>query len=166
MSNYVNLLDIIYPVGSIYISADTISPADTVGGVWKQITGSFLRGIEDNDIIGATGGKGKHHHVIAFLFPEYYGWGNITGNHTGGMYPHSGITCLSGEEGDGTFITSSGFHLNPLNDSGQGSNYVSNIMTEKTGYVQKTDIKVQYGSTTTDNNIPPYYNVAIYQRIS
>lgn len=37
MSNFVNLLDIIYPVGSLYFSTSSVSPASTVGGTWEQI---------------------------------------------------------------------------------------------------------------------------------
>lgn len=42
MSNFVNLLDIIYPVGSLYFSISNISPADSVGGTWEQIQGAAL----------------------------------------------------------------------------------------------------------------------------
>ena len=37
MSNFVNLLDIIYPVGSLYFNTSGVSPADSVGGTWEQI---------------------------------------------------------------------------------------------------------------------------------
>ena len=37
MSNFVNLLDIVYPVGSIYFSTSSTSPASSVGGTWTQI---------------------------------------------------------------------------------------------------------------------------------
>lgn len=43
MSNFVNLLDIVYPVGSIYISVNNVSPANSVGGIWEKIEGRFLR---------------------------------------------------------------------------------------------------------------------------
>lgn len=43
MSNFVNLLDIIYPVGSVYISFHSTSPAFSIGGIWSQITGKVLR---------------------------------------------------------------------------------------------------------------------------
>ena len=36
---YVNLLEIVYPIGSIYISAVNTSPSTIVGGSWVQITG-------------------------------------------------------------------------------------------------------------------------------
>jgi hypothetical protein len=42
MSNFVNLLDIIYPVGSIYISTNATSPADSIGGTWTQIENCLL----------------------------------------------------------------------------------------------------------------------------
>lgn len=43
MSNFVNLLDIVYPVGSVFISNTSISPADSIGGMWTQLEdGSFI----------------------------------------------------------------------------------------------------------------------------
>lgn len=37
MSNYVNLLDIVYPVGSVFISNNSVSPADFIGGTWTKL---------------------------------------------------------------------------------------------------------------------------------
>ena len=37
MSNFVNLLDIVYPVGSMYFNTNNTSPASTIGGTWVQI---------------------------------------------------------------------------------------------------------------------------------
>lgn len=42
MSNFVNLLDIIYPVGSIYITTNATSPANSIGGTWEQIENCLL----------------------------------------------------------------------------------------------------------------------------
>lgn len=56
MSNFVNLLDIIYPVNSIYITTSTISPATSIGGTWTQITnGACIAAYEDTS--GYTGSK-------------------------------------------------------------------------------------------------------------
>ena len=56
MSNFVNLLDIVYPVGSIYQSMSATSPADSVGGTWTKIK-TFLYGA---DSAHHTGGEATH----------------------------------------------------------------------------------------------------------
>lgn len=48
MSNFVNLLDIIYPVGSLYFSISDVSPADSVGGTWAQIKDTVLAASGDS----------------------------------------------------------------------------------------------------------------------
>lgn len=48
MSNFVNLLDIIYPVGSMYFSTSSVSPADSVGGTWEQIKDAVLAASGDS----------------------------------------------------------------------------------------------------------------------
>lgn len=42
MSNFVNLLDIIYPIGSIYIATNDANPANIVGGIWVEQTNYFI----------------------------------------------------------------------------------------------------------------------------
>lgn len=37
MSNYVNLMDIVYPVGSVFISNSGVSPASSIGGTWTKL---------------------------------------------------------------------------------------------------------------------------------
>lgn len=56
MSNFVNLMDIIYPVGSIYQSMSATSPASTVGGTWTQLK-TFLYG---STTAKQTGGEATH----------------------------------------------------------------------------------------------------------
>ena len=56
MSNFVNLLDIVYPVGSIYQSMNATSPADSIGGTWTKIK-TFLYGA---DTAKKTGGETTH----------------------------------------------------------------------------------------------------------
>lgn len=56
MSNFVNLLDIIYPVGSVYITFSDISPVDSVGGSWEKIDGKFLQSSGEANTLNSTGG--------------------------------------------------------------------------------------------------------------
>ena len=57
MSSFVNLLDVVYPVGSVYMSFESTSPASTVGGTWSQITDRFLYASSSS---GSTGGESQH----------------------------------------------------------------------------------------------------------
>lgn len=50
--------DTLYPVGCVYLSYNSTSPASLFGGSWTQITGRFLR--MDNNV--NTGGSDTHSH--------------------------------------------------------------------------------------------------------
>lgn len=56
MSNFVNLMDIVYPVGSIYHSMDATSPASSIGGTWTRLN-TFLYG---STTAKNTGGEATH----------------------------------------------------------------------------------------------------------
>lgn len=53
------LLDI-YPVGSIYMSVASTSPASLFGGTWESIGGRFLLGADATYAAGSTGGEATH----------------------------------------------------------------------------------------------------------
>lgn len=55
----------IHPVGSIYISANSTSPASLFGGTWEQIKDSFLLSAGDVYNGGETGGSATHSHTTA-----------------------------------------------------------------------------------------------------
>ena len=50
--SWINILNIVYPVGSIYCSTTNISPASSIGGSWTQIENAALR---SGDSVGYTG---------------------------------------------------------------------------------------------------------------
>lgn len=54
------LLNGLYPIGSIYISTNSKSPADIFGGSWEQIPDRFLLGAGGNYSAGSTGGEATH----------------------------------------------------------------------------------------------------------
>ncbi len=56
MSNFVNLMDLVYPVGSVYETFEDISPAEIFGGTWTQVN-TFLYG---STSAGSTGGEATH----------------------------------------------------------------------------------------------------------
>ena len=58
MATWVNLFDILYPVGSIYLNRSSTSPASTIGGSWAQIKGACLAATDGNGFApsGSFGG--------------------------------------------------------------------------------------------------------------
>lgn len=53
------ILDLIHPVGSIYISTVSTSPGDLFGGTWEQIKDVFLLAAGDTYDAGDTGGAAE-----------------------------------------------------------------------------------------------------------
>ena len=58
--NGTKLVDLIYPVGSIYISTQSTSPQTLFGGSWTQIKDTFLLTAGDTYTAGSTGGEATH----------------------------------------------------------------------------------------------------------
>ena len=56
----INILDVIYPVGSYYFTSEAVSPAASVGGSWEQIEeGTFLCAAGDTFVVNSRGGLTK-----------------------------------------------------------------------------------------------------------
>lgn len=56
MATWVNLLDVIYPAGSVYLSRNATSPASLIGGTWTQIKGAVLAAAGSNGFATNTYG--------------------------------------------------------------------------------------------------------------
>lgn len=57
---WINIAEILYPVGSIYESTSSTSPADLFGGTWQLIDDVFLLGAGNAYSAKATGGEVNH----------------------------------------------------------------------------------------------------------
>ena len=77
-----NILDFIYPVGSIYISYSQVNPSEMFGGTWERIENSFLWGCDSSGTIGQTGGE-KTHTLTTSEIPSHTHGATYTGNATG-----------------------------------------------------------------------------------
>lgn len=58
--NKYSLLTLIYPVGSIYMSVNNVSPAVFLGGTWEAMTNRFLVGAGGAYGVNTTGGEESH----------------------------------------------------------------------------------------------------------
>lgn len=74
---YINLLELFYPVGSVYMSASDDSPSEIIGGVWLKIN--------NDTMLGAGNGYAGSHSITVNNMPNHlHGmrmqWGGTTGN--------------------------------------------------------------------------------------
>ena len=54
------LINLIYPIGSIYLSVNSTSPQQLFGGEWEQIKDKFLLSAGDTYSSGSEGGEATH----------------------------------------------------------------------------------------------------------
>lgn len=73
-------IDMIYPIGSIYMTISTVSPAILFGGTWERIKGRCIVGVDENDtdfdVVSKTGGSKylqNHTHTLGGGSSNYYG---------------------------------------------------------------------------------------------
>lgn len=85
------IFDLIYPVGSIYISVNNTNPSTIFGGTWEQITDKFLVASGSTYTGGSTGGSSTHVHKtpLGFDGTSLYGYAGSDGN------PAYGSTVLN-----------------------------------------------------------------------
>lgn len=55
-----SLVDLVYPIGSLYFTTNTINPSTLFGGQWEQIKDRFLLACGDKYTNGAIGGEENH----------------------------------------------------------------------------------------------------------
>ena len=74
----------IYPVGAIYMSTSSTSPASLFGGTWEQIQNRFLLAAGSSYTAGDTGGEATHtltaNEIPAHSHAIYSGYGDIVSN--------------------------------------------------------------------------------------
>ena len=136
------LLNLIYPVGSIYMSVSSTSPATFLGGTWERIQDKFLLSAGATYAAGATGGSATHKLSVAEL-PEHNHYVIDTGN-TAHVYSSSKSLASSGGSWAARLTANYG-----------------NVDTGTETYKLTTSAKGDGGS---HNNMPPYLAVYVWKR--
>ena len=124
-----------YPVGAIYQSTGSTSPASLFGGSWERIQGRFLLGTSSSYSVTATGGEAKHT-LTESEMPRHRHWGSDSG--------HNFLIDLN------KHVVSDEFAM--LTSSTASYKYA---VTGGTAYT---------GGGESHNNMPPYYAVNIWRR--
>lgn len=87
------IVDLVYPVGSIYMSASGTNPQILFGGSWTAISGRFLLAASNDYTAGSTGGEAEHT-CTADELPEHTHAMSITSD---GDHVHSATTSWNGD---------------------------------------------------------------------
>ena len=78
------LFDIVYPVGAIYMSVSSTSPATLFGGTWEKIENRFLLAAGSSYTAGNTGGEATHtltkNEMPTHSHEIYSGYGDVVSN--------------------------------------------------------------------------------------
>ena len=144
-------VDMIYPVGSIYMSVNSTSPASLFGGTWEQLKDRFLLGAGSSYTAGNTGGA-------ATVALEAKQLPKITGYIEAGA-GSSGSATASGHgafrSASGIFTTSRQCHYS----YGQGTNTWTPTDTDSW-----QQVNMSFGNNEAHNNMPPYLAVYMWKR--
>lgn len=103
-----SIIDIIYPIGSIYMSTANVSPAIFLGGTWSQIQDTFLLAAGTTYTAGDTGGEATHTLTTDEMpshkhkFTDYYGLPSGSGTRQAAAY------SAVASQGGGTASTGGG----------------------------------------------------------
>lgn len=134
-----NIVNTIYPVGSIYMSINNVSPSVLFGGEWEQIKDRFLLSAGDSYNAGDVGGEATHTLTINEM-PRH----NHNGDNSSRFYVSRGG---SSSEANGLSVG------NSFNEAGS------------TGGVRRAANTSNTGGGQAHNNMPPYLTVYMWQRI-
>ncbi len=147
-----DLLNLVYPVGAIYISTTATSPATLFGGSWTKISGKFLLSSSTSHTLGTEGGSEKHHHFYTLKYYSF--WENMA------AYRYSDNKILVASYSTQNIKT----YNAPSYTGVQASNCYVDI---NAGEGRKSVTANEYtadGDTSYESNMPPYLVVNMWKR--
>lgn len=144
------MVNYVYPIGSIYLSVNEVSPNLIFGGSWEEIEGRFLLGSSTNYPLGSIGGE-KDHLLTTNEMPVHTHTIAASGGHSHTANFLEVRSRINGQDSNnvarpntssydstGTVTTSNGAHSHTVSSTGNGQAH---------------------------NNMPPYLSVKIWKRI-
>lgn len=134
------MLDVFYPVGSVYISSQPTDPGTLFGGTWVRIKDTFVLAAGDIYAAGATGGEATHTLTESEMPSHTHplrantSWGGSEALGAWGQYVSSGVLMDVGSSG--ATITTSYYY----------------------------DVAGRTGGGAAHNNMPPYITRYVWER--
>ena len=159
------ILNMIYPVGSIYMSVNNVSPATFIGGTWTALTDRVLIGAGSSYAVNATGGATSHTHTSAAHTHTSATHNHALSDKGWGLFSSSGNTVgwvYSGNSG----YWNANWQFNVTSAANSSKEFRDGMVL---GGVTETTTPDNTGSTTPGNtgsssNLPPYLAVYMWKR--
>lgn len=145
-SGSIDILSYLYPVGSIYMSVNSVNPSILFGGTWEQIKDTFLLACGDVYSNGTTGGEATH----ILTTDEMPSHTHIQNEHG---HTWAGEKEMWGASGS----------KNVLVDSTDGS-HASVVEVANGGVCKTTATNQNTGGGLAHNNMPPYLAIYVWKR--
>ena len=152
------VLDRIQPVGSLYFSTTSTSPASLFGGTWERYAqGRVMVSASDTDTdftVGKAGGEKTHSHTYGIVFGTNYGFTILSDSRTS---PQIGVIDYSLTVGNR--IRKHG--IAPINKTTNG---FADPVYGSYGDNKSLDLQENEGLTTRASSMEPYVAVYIWRR--
>ena len=162
-----DLINTIYPVGSIYMSVNSTNPSVLFGGTWEQIKDTFLLATGDTYANGSTGGEATHT-LTENEMPSHthiqdsHNHTQNAHNHTQNPHSHT-IGSLVRYNISGKGVAAVGDGYGNSKNYKTGNTTATNKETTATNNPQ-TATNQNTGGGQAHNNMPPYLVVNVWKR--
>lgn len=153
-----DILNAVYPIGSIYLSMNSTEPSVLFGGTWQRIQDRFLLAVGTTHYPGETGGEETHELSIHELPAHTHTISGTT--QSGGSHTHN----VNG----GASVQSSGGSKGLESYASRYKTFRNIDNAVKSAGSHTHDISLTSASTGGDsahNNMPPYITAYMWQRI-
>lgn len=148
-----------HPVGSIYQSLDSTSPADLFGGTWEKLENRFLLAAYDGCTAGSVGGEATH--TLTVNETPVHG-------HTVRIWNNAGTTAAAKNwisNGATQSTQDSGIQFRDATvDSHNLFTWTSNPIAAQSGNGDQAGRTDSAGGGAAHNNMPPYIAVWTWKR--
>lgn len=146
------VVDLVYPVGSIYMSVNNVDPATLFGGTWEQIQNRFLLAAGSTYAAGSTGGESEHILTVDEMPSHRH---RETVDYGDGYVRPAADTTQSTSFTDTEVVTNGNYKI---------SNATVAHVTASTSNPAYPIVTLGTGGGAAHNNMPPYLAVYMWKR--